>query len=91
MNGILLNSGFQRAAGWCEGAIRTDRSTRERPVTNQDGDRPIQRTEWAGIPATWVAPRENLYLSSLIRDGRFLLYNENHTLGVWFRKASSYE
>ena len=45
MNGILLGAGFQRAAGWCEAAIRTDRSTRERPVMNQDGDRPIQRTE----------------------------------------------
>ena len=76
MNGILLNSGFQRAAGWCEGAIRTDRSTRERPVTNQDGDRPIQRTEWAGIPATWVAPRENLYLSSLIWGREVFIYRK---------------
>ena len=77
MNGILLDAGFQRAAGWCEAAIRTDRSTRERPVMNQDGARPIQRTESAGIPATWVAPRENLYLSSLIWDGRFLFTPKN--------------
>ena len=58
MSGTLLVTGFQRAVGWCETAIRTDRSTRERLVKNHDGDRPIQRTEWAGIPATWVAPRE---------------------------------
>ena len=45
MSGILLVTGFQRAVGWCETAIRTDRSTRERLVMNQDGDRPIQRTE----------------------------------------------
>ena len=81
MNGILLDAGFQRAAGWCEAAIRTDRSTRERPVMNQDGARPIQRTESAGNPATWVAPRENLYLSSLIWDGRFL-FIAKRKLGV---------
>ena len=49
MSGTLLVTGFQRAVGWCETAIRTDRSTRERLVKNHDGDRPIQRTEWAGI------------------------------------------
>ena len=45
MSGKLLVTGFQRAVGWCETAIRTDRSTRERLVKNHDGDRPIQRTE----------------------------------------------
>ena len=37
MNGILPVRGFQRTTGWCEVVIRTDRSTRERQVMNQDG------------------------------------------------------
>ena len=74
MSGKLLVTGFQRAVGWCETAIRTDRSTRERLVMNQDGTARYSGQSRPDFSATWVAPRENLYLSSLYRDGRFSIF-----------------